>query len=1222
MAVLSAATLLAGCSGGGLFNAKIFKERASESPAPHEEGIEKTFFRNADGTPKNFLCAWSPEIGRGYIGESFLHRLVNEAPHCNLQWDITEDYLVGKMLNPSFTGKPEEWKTILKIRITKHYYFERVKDDHGRETNTWFENDTRSHYSARPYIKLNLSDIEVMQFTGGEFGTGARVTSVDEIEWDREKNFLGFSANVIFPAPRQAADEYQARMRFNFLKFDHDETFPKVRYDEENSKYMNILHVMGHKTPENQQILYASHWDLRQTKDIYISGTPNKKIADILVAAVERWNQTFWDIGAVPRSRKAFNPIVQDLKHPFDLRYTSINWIQDKRISSHSPLGIGMAHADRRNGQILWGGVVLYGGMLETYINRYAPVEASPAASAMAGLSPFTAFAGLIPKSMPPIPAVETLPTRPDLASMISQGFRDAKAEELARVYLEEELRRSGADAIRDQLETLKAGNPKLGRIASGLAAAAQNEKSSVAQLFSNMSLRDTLAKAENASAIVPDSAQAQQDPLIAALVQENDETKRRALMQSSTMKTSPFFMDADRTAANMAPQWKASSAQGKRMYPEMLESVVMDLTLHEVGHMLGLGHQFKENIVPKAGTVPEKYVRELGALANEENEFTNYSSVMGYRNGRVEMFLPADKLNPGPHDALVLRYLYKGEYTAYDRHRDQWVYKPVPESGRIPSVTKTAQGNLTTSYFPACNDYEASLDADPFCNRWDRGSRAEDIVASYFALLGDNLLSTLYSLVGGGSSSWLHEHSLWMNALNTFARTRLFYDEMRRRLRSENRLVGLWDDLRNDTDSLFKFSQVCQGPNPEKAPGVLGRIFAYPDMVDLCRANALALKEYGFFLRLPHSDSSRIDHTQRFISGGYLEGDVERDYGHLFGSWFELSNFPLKYTAMYALTVADPWQIRGPWLSKNMFYDYQENRFLYRTLYPHEYTRLISDAVQGNMRFTADGLDPVNRIGKTVMATSSLLPLQRQTENDSAYLPPEFTQMLNRQTQFLINMVGVVVTPLEPDPELAVKAEHYKEFTALLHDPITDIKTVARKVFILPKGEVLIWAKGMFLFPITALKFYQEKSAYVIAYKVTFDEEFNSLSGESVKHALLEKHDGLLKNCVDGVDDLNSNGLSSFFYDGNTAFEGFHIPPGIAEELNNNEKTQLFYNSIDKAFATYASVSSPKIPTKFPLKSMERVCKEAVKGVGQLSAAAALMNGYFMSNTWEYLEK
>jgi hypothetical protein len=163
------AFFIAGCSGNGLLNGNLFKARALETPAPHEEGIEKTFFRNADGTPKNFLCAWSPELGRGAIGEPYLNRLVNEAMHCNLQWDITEDNLVGKMVDPTFPNNPELWKTILMIPITKHYYYERVKDDHGRETNSWVENDTRSHYSARPWIKVNLGGIQVINYTGNEF---------------------------------------------------------------------------------------------------------------------------------------------------------------------------------------------------------------------------------------------------------------------------------------------------------------------------------------------------------------------------------------------------------------------------------------------------------------------------------------------------------------------------------------------------------------------------------------------------------------------------------------------------------------------------------------------------------------------------------------------------------------------------------------------------------------------------------------------------------------------------------------------------------------------------------------------------------------------------------------------------------------------------------------------------------------------------------------------
>jgi hypothetical protein len=1220
--------LLGGCTGRGIFNAKLFKERAAETPVPSDQGIEKTFFRNADGSPKLFLCAWSPELGRGFLGEALLTRLTNEAMHCNIIFDITENYLVGKMVNPSFPKKYSAFKEVLKIRINKHYYYERARDAHGRETNEWIENDSRSDWSARPMIKLDLTSIDVKEFMGNEFGNGVDVSSVEDIEWDKQNNFLGFSLNMSFSTPRRyAKDEYQGRIRFNFLKFDHDDNdtgFKVTPYAQENSRFMNILHVMGNKIQGTEAQYMAAHWDLRKPTKIYISGAPSY-IAPILVKAVERWNTALREIGAIPRDGVAFIPEIKDLKHPFDLRYPSINWIQDKRVALYSPLGIGMAHADMQNGKILWGGVVLYGGLIEAYINRYAPVESAGGMSSAQASAPMSSLSTIFPEKMGLLPTAQGVNAsfRESLISNMSVNNPANMEKELAIAQARHELDPAKIEAMKAQMEQLKQQNPALNKIILDVIQEAQNEQSEVGQYFSQINLRNKYGN-KDLSVEAANEQLEMRNPLLASAFQESNGNVRSDILSRVQNQTSPFFIETDRSILNMSGQWNSSPAQLTRSYPEILESVVMELALHEVGHMVGLGHQFKENIVPEAGTVPSKYVRELSEKATAAKEFTNYSSVMGYKSGRVEMLMPINDINPGPHDKLVLRYLYNQQYTAYDKAADAWVYPDVPASGRIPmySQVKNASGamaNLPTSYFPQCNDYEASLDADPFCNRWDRGSKAEDIVASYFQYVSDNLLTTLYSLVGGGGAHWMHEAYLWRLSINTFQRVRLFYDEMRRRLRSEDRLIPIWDRLRQDKDALFEFSEACQKMNPSSP--ILKDLFKHKDIVDLCRANALAMKEFGFFLNLPEGDYTRIDHTTKYISGGYLEGDVTRNYGNIMGSWFQLSNYPLKFMAMYTLTSADAFFFDGWWFWPNMYYDNEENRFLYRTLYPRDYTKRIAEAVQNNMRFAALGMDNRTSIGKTILTTSWLLPWQKWTSNDAARLPRDYNDMLDQQTQFNMSMVAVIVNAVKPDANAKppVPAEHYKKFTASVYDFFTGKSSTAREVYILPKGDVLVWANGMFIYPITKLKFYEGTSAYVIAYKVSFDsEEGDNLVEDSVKTALLNKHDLIAKECVDGV---NRNGLSTYFNDTQKDFQGFYIPPGIAEELG-KEKTGLFYESLETAFKGYDAYASPEIPDSFPIKSMRQVCDEAVRGIGQITATSALVNGYWLRITPEYLEK
>ena len=708
--------------------------------------------------------------------------------------------------------------------------------------------------------------------------------------------------------------------------------------------------------------------------------------------------------------------------------------------------------------------------------------------------------------------------------------------------------------------------------------------------------------------------------------MKEQNPQRRMQMIRGLERKNVSTFVEKGRTAQNMMGGWMSGRASAKHPFPEMLDGVVMNLTLHEFGHILGLGHQFKENIIPQVGTVPLRYIRELEKKATEANEFTNYTSVMGYESGRTEMMLPTSALAPGPHDLLVLRYLYNREYSAYDKSKDDWTYFPLPLSGKIPHYTQIGgTRSLPTAYFPQCNDLEASYGADPFCNRFDRGSRAEDIVRNYFDGISSNLLANMYSLVGASGNAQAAEGRLWGMSLDTISRVRLFYDEMRRRLRSEEDLKPLWNRLRSDKDALFGFSMACQATDPSNAQQVpsatLRELMAHKDIRDLCRANALALHEMQFFVNLPEGDYTKIDHKKKYVSSGFLAGDATTDYGHVFGSWYQLSNLPLKFSSMYTLTAANPYMVDGGYLESNPFYDSEENRVLYRTLYPHEYTKLIADSIQHNLRFEATGLDDKTTMGRTVLAAGGMLPWSSKMSNESGRLPSEYNNLLDQQTEFQYSMVAVLIEAVAPDSKSNVKADYYKKFTATIYDFVTSKSTTARDVYILPNGQVIVWANGMFLYPVSKLTFYKDTSSYVVAYKVGFDRQdqrADPLSDDSVKSRLMEQHNIVAGKCIEG---FAGNGLSSYFDNTNDDFEGFYIPPGIADE-HGTEKITLFHRSIENAFAKYEAKANASIPANYSVKKMSGICDESIRGIGEISAAAGMINGFWLGNSYDYLDK
>jgi hypothetical protein len=216
-----------------------------------------------------------------------------------------------------------------------------------------------------------------------------------------------------------------------------------------------------------------------------------------------------------------------------------------------------------------------------------------------------------------------------------------------------------------------------------------------------------------------------------------------------------------------------------------------------------------------------------------------------------------------------------------------------------------------------------------------------------------------------------------------------------------------------------------------------------------------------------------------------------------------------------------------------------------------------------------------------------------------------------------------VLIKPTKPDANSNVKADHYKKFTATIFDFFTGRSTSTRDVYILPNGGVLVRANGAFVYPISEMKFYSGNESYVIAYKISYGEKpDDELVEDSVKAKLLEKHDYILSLCVEGLNNTG-NGLANYF--DSAKFQGFLIPPGIAE-ASNNEKLSLFYKSVKDAYDEYdkaiAADPDKKIPSSFPIQSMLQVCEKAVRGVGQISASAALINGFWLGITPDYLEK
>ncbi|MBK8203250.1 MAG: hypothetical protein IPK68_13320 [Bdellovibrionales bacterium] len=150
-------------------------------------------------------------------------------------------------------------------------------------------------------------------------------------------------------------------------------------------------------------------------------------------------------------------------------------------------------------------------------------------------------------------------------------------------------------------------------------------------------------------------------------------------------------------------------------------------------------------------------------------------------------------------------------------------------------------------------------------------------------------------------------------------------------------------------------------------------------------------------------------------------------------------------------------------------------------------------------------------------------------------------------------------------------------------------------------------------------MKFYEGSSSYVIAYKVDYDFEVGDrLLEDSVKFSMTELHDQIASICVDG---FSGSGLTHYFDNSNQDFDGFYIPPGLSSETG-KEKLGLFYDSIEREFSKYEDKVKGKVPTSFSQQNMRSLCDESIRGIGQILASAAIINGYWLKITPEFLVK
>ncbi|MEO0335690.1 MAG: hypothetical protein AAF202_04825, partial [Pseudomonadota bacterium] len=739
----------------------------SEKPVPNIQNVKKSFFLNSgsgkgfsiqNATPKTFLCGWAAESSSGEHSP-WLMTNYNYAAHCNVQFRIFKDQLVAYLVNPSRTT--DKWLPLISIGISKHFYRENPRDANGRDSINVAEVE-RSDWEARPQMALNLASVKIHRESPFYCANGAYSTQgvlEDTIDWDKENGFLGFTLKMTNDCGW--GHGYTGNVRFNFMQFEHNPNFEKTPYNAASSSHFNILHLLGtrHDGMNKEAVeIYGAKWDLNKKHTIYINQFP-EEYQHIGVEVVELWNDAFEEIykeiNGDSSSVRPFVPKVENLKHSFDLRKSALTWIQDKREHYGAPLGVGMVNSDVRNGEIIWGGVTIWGETIRKMVNAYQPT-ASLFSGQFADESVNLALANhraFNPNAQAPFQnLVSNLYIDP--AESLDSGVHIAK-ERFAEIKNQYDIDLEAGDAPPEQLleelkfilraDVLENIQVMVGPLLQAQLTLQQTAEQSKEIFFSenfdplNYSTTSSLADTAQMLSAIPMAKPimtAEQLANPSALTVDNISTSIESSLDFHYSTNAMF--DYDRTVGEVATGWAQAIHNGHNVH-QVRKSVIKDLVLHEVGHMVGLGHNFKENIIPPVGTVPKHHIDHLASFNNDEQGYIQMTTVMGYRSGYTEAVTPYEHLKPGPMDKLVLRYLYGKQVAMFqygDTTSEDFTFSPIPDDGKILTYIppeERVEGEWYPSYFPACNDYYASTGGDPYCKRWDRGGDAISLVRNHF---------------------------------------------------------------------------------------------------------------------------------------------------------------------------------------------------------------------------------------------------------------------------------------------------------------------------------------------------------------------------------------------------------------------------------------------------------------------------------------------------------
>ncbi len=728
----------------------------------------------------------------------------------------------------------------------------------------------------------------------------------------------------------------------------------------------------------------------------------------------------------------------------------------------------------------------------------------------------------------------------------------------------------------------------------------------------------------------------------------------------------SPFLtntMDLDRTVFNameaLSGMSKESIDKIKNNENAAKRAFIKEILLHELGHFVGLGHNFKSNILPdlhhsitKKKNIPSKIYQNLSEMAHGENdyaEFSNFTAIMGYPSMETVVNYREEELMPGFQDVQVLTYIYSGMYPVYDEVKDSYVYKNLESHGIIPKVEN--------AYLPHCGDWISIVGIDPYCSKFDRGYNAQTIIENEVGLIVDrnDSIKSRYTDVNGSDFKNL-EARMWNYSFSSISKIRKFYDYMRYEFRDvfDKAFIESLNDREHKL--IPAFSRICMnsedttGSKYEASRNFWDKIFnEKPQLLDLCKANGSALALMGSSIINQFSpEYSQVTYgkDQSIFSMSNDWADQRFSQARL-GQYTELSLFPSKFAAFFAITSPHGFIYNRGYIFPSRQFTGSDGYFEYKYLYPDQYADIVMLLSKHGINLNSSDK---SSLPSDIAVRRELLAfgfLSQTSGNDRQELNPNYVNHINGIIDFedikpgwlLLNKVhrnGSEDHTIEFNGSFLEwgQRDSIPVLDVMLHDDLTPIAKMNETSMVLPLSKI-IWVSPQLAFSFAL--FAKTKNS-----ESSSENSKNPVFGKSISTEITTSVNDYIDNCFDGYSveqDLASSssaadmvsfkvpGLKTYFYDSgilktedSLVFEGFDTRNNIHTDSNALEE---FKTSVNDYFEQFYPAEGNELQSKMSDWWMKKGNYELPDPLDCLKAKKAIKTGFvgasILSGSWGY---